>query len=313
MKEDTAFELSTGLFTLEQLKETDLDTYDSFYLGNPFCSSYRGNLSLTEKDLREASLILKDRGKHFYLTTHAAPRGRDLEEVKRICNRAMERGAKAVEFHNMGVLYLASREFPEIPLHGGSFANIYSLVTANLLEEYGVKRILPNVEVSLDEMEMIREGSELEVSLSLHGKMPLGIVPDCFFLEGAGKEESCPEACLTPAWLKTKLWEIKHVGKGLYSGLDLCLIEHLGDIVARGFRHFRIESGYEESSYRNEIGRIYREGIQFALEKNFKFQEKWGAILGNHSKKGFCNGYLFGKSGRVYCGQSGEEIPSPLW
>jgi putative protease len=307
------FELATDIFSLEQLKRTDLKVYDAFYLGNSFCPSYKGNFSHNVDDLKEAGRILRGEGKKVYVTTHAAPRGDELEEVRHTFESARDISADGVEFHNMGVLYLASKEFEGIPLHAGVFANVYSLATASLLEDYGVRRILPNVEVPLDEMGVINEASPLEISVTLHGKIPLGIVHDCFLLEDGRSDEGCPEACLSPFWLKAELWEIMHVGKGIFSGLDLCTIEHIGEIVRRGFSFFRIESGYEDDAYRNEVGRVYRECLLRSTGGDKSVEDWWGKFLHKNSLRGFCNGYLFGKSGRIYIDAKGEEIASPMW
>ncbi len=303
---ETQFELSTDLYNLEQLEETDLSPYDAFYLGNPYCLLHKGNFLLSREDTCRAADALRRAGKKIYLTTPTAPRGEELLRVEGIFGIAREIEADGVEHHNLGMVYKASRELPEIPSHAGVFANIYTQVAASLLAEYGVVRVRPNVEVSLDEMEIIQRESPVAVSITLHGKIPLGIVADCFLLEEGKESESCPEACLVPAWLKARDWTIMHVGRGIYSGLDQCLVEHLDRIVAKGFRCFRIEAGYENGTYRNGVGKVYREGIESALSGSFSARTGWRETLKVHTRLGFCNGYLFGRSGRVYIGGGGE-------
>jgi putative protease len=251
---------------------------------------------------------LRREGKKIYITTPTAPRGNELEKVEEIFQIARDIEVDGMEFHNLGILYKASRELGEIPAQAGVFANIYTQVAASMLKEYGVVRVRPNVEVSLEEMEIIEKESPVAVSLTLHGKIPLGIVADCFLLEEGKKGEDCPEACLNPAWLKARDWTIKHVGKGIYSGLDLCLVEHLDRIIAKGFRYFRVESGYETGAYRNEVGKVYREGLERALSGTFSTTDEWRGVLKKNARLGFCNGYLFGRSGRVYIDRSGKEI-----
>lgn len=309
----TKIELSTDLFDLEQVKETDLSPYDSFYLGNPYCLLHKGNLLVSPDDVSAAAEILRREGKKIYLTTPTAPRGEELEKVGMIFQIARETGVDGVEFHNLGLLYKASRELPEIPAEAGVFANIYTQVAASLLNEYGVVRVRPNVEVGLDEMETIERQSPVDVSVTLHGKIPLGIVADCYLLDEEIKRDDCPEACLTPAWLKARDWTIKHVGRGIYSGLDLCLLEHLDRVLGRGFRSFRIESGYETGAYRSEVGMVYRRGLERALAGDYSVDDDWRRILEKHSRLGFCNGYLFGRAGRTYVDRRGEEISHHVW
>ncbi len=294
-----AFELSTDIFSLSQLRETDLSVYDAFYLGNPFCDLYEGNLSTNRDFLLEASDILKREGKRIYLVTHAVPRNSDLENVEKVLSLAEEIEADGIEAHNMGVIYLAFEKGVSAGIHTGAFANVYTQVTARYLKEWGVVRVRPNVEVSFEEMCAIKEEAGVEVTVVLHGKIPLGVVSDCFFLEEK-KDASCPEACLDPAWLKRRDWVIMHVGRGVYSGLDFCLIEHLDRIVKKGFRVFRIEAGYESADYRNCVGRVYRESLEAVLSGGPQPGEEALRKLVEFSRIGHCNGYFFGTTGRKY-------------
>ncbi|RMG60205.1 MAG: U32 family peptidase [Deltaproteobacteria bacterium] len=293
------FELSTDLFSLEDLQQTDRSLYDAFYLGNPLCHLYRGNLMTEESDLFAAVEILRGEGKKIYLTTPAAPRMKEIPVVEKALDLAVRAKVDGVEVNNLGVLTLMKERGISIPAHTGPFANVYTDVSARYLSTWGVVRVRPNPEVSYKECVDIRENGGVDVTVVLHGKIPLGVVPDCFFTEEKG-EEVCPEACLEPAWLTRGEWVIRHVGKGVSSGLDFCLYEHLDRVVEGGFSFFRIEGGYETPEYRNRVGKIYRDSLEALLAGRWVPSESRLEELRSLARYGLCNGYFFGTTGRKY-------------
>ncbi|MBC7106347.1 MAG: U32 family peptidase, partial [Firmicutes bacterium] len=187
--------------------------------------------------------------------------------------------------------------FPGLELHAGCFANVYTHLGALELAHCGVTRITPNFELSLDEIDYLREATGLEVTLWLHGKTPLGITRDCFLLAHG----ECPAVCREGFWLRHRDWVLKCIGTVVLSGQDLCMAEHLGDLLARGYRTFCIGTLGEGPAYRREVGRIYREALE-RLAAGGTGVSGLPERLAAHSPHGFCNGYYFGRSGREYVG-----------
>jgi putative protease len=101
---------------------------------------------------------------------------------------------------------------------------------------------------------------------------------------------------------------LKTVGKGVLSGRDMCMLEHIPGLLSAGFTVFKVEGLYESALYRSEVGRVYREAIDLAVAGvPFEVRTEWAAVLRRHSREGFCNGYYFGKSGRLYVGTVLQE------
>jgi putative protease len=101
---------------------------------------------------------------------------------------------------------------------------------------------------------------------------------------------------------------LKNVGKGVLSGKDLCVIEHLPLLLSAGLSIFRVEGLYETAAYRSEVGAVYRESLALASSgKGYAVRPGWAKALRKHSRNGFCNGYYFGKSGQSYVGTVLQE------
>jgi putative protease len=297
------FELNTTISNLRDLTESDLSPYDALYLGNVTCRLYECNLLERLDDLREAIAIVKGRGQTAYVTTYAAPRNNDLPQLRKVVAAAVEAGADAIEVHNLGVLKIVHEAHPDLAVHIGGFANVYTDVGAAVLKRYGAVRITPNYELSLEEIDQIYREVGLPMELLVHGKMPLGISDDCFLLEYEQAWGAiCPTLCRQDLFLKQDDWAMKSIGKGVMSGKDVCLLEHLTRLMTEGHSCFRVEAASESPAYRLEIGRVYREALEAALAGRDGLEGQWWDTIRRHARIGLCNGFYFGASGMTYHG-----------
>jgi putative protease len=296
-----AFELATAVSNLRHLAASDLGPYDAVYLGNLHCRRYEGNLLERPNELARAIQEVRDAGRRAYLATYAAPRSDALPGIQRAVLAAAGAGVDAVEVHSLGVLRLVRDLAPGLPLHVGSFANVYTDLGARVLRELGVDRVAPHPELTLAEVDGIWRASGVPAEILLHGKMPLGISDTCILLDyEASWGVLCPDLCQQEVFLEKEGWGLKSVGTGVLSGRDVCLLEHLPRLVAAGHRHFRVETLSESPAYRRDVGRVYREALTRVLAGDTALDPAWWATLAGHSRLGFCNGFAFGRSGIDY-------------
>lgn len=314
-------ELIVSVASLREMEGTDLSPFDAVRLGNPYCRRVEGNYSTDTGLLPEAVRALHEAGKKAYVTTPAAPRGKDLPRVGSLIEAAASAGADALEVHNLGVLRMLRERGNPLPAHMGAFANVYTHLSAAVMREYGAVRVRPNAEVSLEEASILAAEGGVEVEVLLHGKIPLGVTEKCFLLDAPEEEDpNCPAACRDEHWLTAKrpagganrrdegTWVLRNVGKGIQSGRDMCMIEHLPRLFAVGFRVFTVEGLYESAAWRSEVGAVYRQALRAAASgEPFAVRKEWAEALRRHSRHGFCNGYWFGRSGRNYVGTVLQE------
>jgi putative protease len=307
------FELNTTIANLRDLRESDLRAYDAVYLGDIYCRIYEANFLEHLGDLREGLHILQDQGKRAYVTTYAGPRNDFLPKVRKMLEVSAAAGAQAVEIHNLGILKIAHDDFPQLPVHIGGFANVYTDAGAEALHGFGAVRFTPNYELSLDEINEITTACDAPMELLVHGKMPLGISDYCFLLEYEEKWGiKCPDLCQKELFLKQGDWAMKSVGKGILSGKDVCMLEHLPRLLAEGHRYFRIETVSESPEYRREVASVYRAALDRAVGGDLAVDESWWETLQRHARIGLCNGFYFGRSGMDYAGIRPDAIGSLL-
>ena len=309
----STYELNTTIANLRDLRESDLRDYDAVYLGDIYCRLYEANFLERLGDLKDGLRILRDQGKRPYVTTYAAPRNDFLPKVRKMLEASAAAGAEAVEVHNLGILKIAHEEFPELPVHVGGFANVYTAPGVEVLRGFGAVRFTPNYELSLEEIREVTTECGASMELLVHGKMPLGISDYCFLLEYEEKWGiKCPDLCQKDLFLKQGDWAMKSVGKGILSGKDVCMLEHLPRLLKEGHRHFRIETVSESAAYRREVAAVYRAALDRAVGGDGAVDEGWGETLLRHARIGLCNGFYFGKSGMDYTGTRPNAMGSFL-
>lgn len=301
---ERGFELVVSVASPGELAGTDLSPFDAVCLGSPYCRRVEGNYAEALDLLPGVVSALHAAGKKAYVTTPATPREADLPHVGRLVDAAAAAGADAMEFHNLGALRILREKGRPIPAHMGAYANVYTHLAAGVMREYGAVRVRPNAEVTLDEMGTIAGEAGVEVELLVHGKIPLGVTDRCFLLsEPEESDPKCPAACREEHWLTARQWVLKTVGKGVLSGKDMCMLEHLPRLLRDGLKVFRIEGLYESSGYRSEIGAVYREALTRAIAGGgYRVAEPWADAIRRRSKRGLCNGYYFGMAGKKYVG-----------
>ncbi len=304
------FELSTHIPTLELLELVDLSSYHAIYLGDPTCPMVPGNISSDAGLVEKALEMAKERGLRAYLSLYAEPRNRDLPWLEELLEKVAHLPLDGIEVHNLGLVRIINRLGLPFPIHLGVFANLYTHETARLLYSMGVKRIFPNPELSLEEIDYIRTHAPTQVTLQVHGKIALGISEDCFILENE-EGKGCEEVCFRPRWLVSGKWMLKNIGRATLSGKDLCLIEYLGSLYWRGFRVFYIQTLRESPCYIETLGGIYRRALEKIAQGVDDYLEASDLeAMSGLSPYGFCNGYLFRRSGHRYIGRlfGGERI-----
>jgi putative protease len=196
-------------------------------------------------------------------------------------------------------------------VHVGGFANIYTAAGAEVLRGFGAVRFTPNYELSLDEIHEITVTCGAPLELLLHGKMPLGVSDYCFLLDYEEKwGVKCPDLCQKELFLKQGDWAMKSLGKGILSGKDVCMLEHLPRLLAEGHRHFRIEAVSESPEYRREVAAVYHAALERAIAGDGDVDEASWETLRRHARIGLCNGFYFGRSGMDYAGIRPEALGS---
>ncbi|MCP4114352.1 MAG: hypothetical protein GY737_02910 [Desulfobacteraceae bacterium] len=292
--------IAVEIGTAEQLNQVDVAIFDRIYIGNPYCLDFKDNLLTSKGKLSDAIIKIKNLGVQPIVSLIAMPRNKHLGLFDKIVDISLEAGVQGFEVHSAGALYRLSKnkKLSDCEIVIGGFANVYTKRTAQLFSKLSATLIMPNYELPLETIDSISSEIEAPFELLIHGKIPLGLSESCLLLEKSKElNTSCPDSCTAGFWLDFNRWSLKNFGKLTCSGKDLCLLPQLKSLIEKGYADFRISGLTETAETINRTGSIYRNYVNKLRNGSVSEFGQELNQLEEISKKGFCNGYLFGKSG----------------
>ena len=300
-----AFELTTAVSSLDDLRASDLDPYDAVYLGNLYLRALRGEPARAARRARATRCAqVLDQGRRAYVTTYAAPRQRDVESLRRALEAARAAGALAAEVHSAGLARLVRDEFPELAappraLRERVHRRRRRACTGRSAPPASRR---PRSFPSTRSRALARAGVPVEVTV--HGKLPLGVsesVPPARLRGRAGRRVSGP---LPPGRLP------------LPRGLGPEVRRH-----RRPERAGRVSPRASPAPGRGRAPALPRRGPlgdaglparrgpgvsggarPGAGRRIAALDARLVGALRAHSRAGFCNGFAFGRSGLEYVG-----------
>lgn len=273
---------------------------DSIYLGIEGCNMRANVTNFTLETLKDAVKQCHDADKKIYVCTNTIMKNKDINYFKDILPVIHSYDVDALIISDLGALKLARDE--GIDVHMSIQANISNFESLNLLEKFGVKRVVLSRELSLSEIKEIREKTNLEIETFVHGAMCVAVSGRCFLSSLLyEKSANCGE-CLQPCRKKWKLISedsdefelIQNENEShILSPKDLCMIKHVPELIEAGIDAFKIEGRARAADYVATVTRTYREAINSYKSGNWKFDEKWVEKLKKVFNRGFDTGFYF--------------------
>lgn len=284
---------------------------DSVYLGISGYNLRAHTAQFQIEDLKKAVKRCHDSQVKLYVCTNTIMKDKDLESLKKIIPAIKSAGADAIIASDLGVLNLCRGN--DINVHMSVQANISNGESLKLLKELGVSRVILSRELSLDEIKKLKNKSPVEVEVFIHGAMCIAISGRCFLSSYLyDKEANCGE-CLQPCRKKWKLvcedakemplsWSSGKVADKTHimSPQDLCMVEHIPELIRSGVDAFKIEGRARPADYVATVTKVYRQAIDiyvagsWDVEKD-KLLNKWMIELRKVFNRGFDTGFYFRK------------------
>ena len=256
---------------MERLKMSVLYGADAVYLaGTSFgMRSFAGNFS--PEELPEAVRFAHDHGVKVHVTVNTMPRSDELAGLPAHLERLNACGVDALIIADLGVFRAAEKYAPNCERHVSTQVSIANYACANAWYDLGAKRVVLARELSLEEIRTIRQNTpkELEIETFAHGAMCVSYSGRCLLSNYMTGRDSNRGACAQPCRYQYALMEEKRPGeyfpvfedeKGTYimNSRDMCMIDHLGDLMDAGVNCLKIEGRAKSAYYAAIVTGAYR-------------------------------------------------------
>ena len=243
---------------------------DAVYLGGEKfgARAYAENFSKEEiiRSVREAHIL----GKKVYLTLNVLTKESELEETVNFAQDLYEEGLDGAIVQDLGVVATLSERCPGLALHASTQMSVTGPESVRFLKRFGVKRVVPARELSLEEIRAIKREEPIEVESFIHGAMCYAYSGRCLmssFLGGrSGNRGRCAGTCRLPYQIidsngqKIRLIKGKEMPYPL-SMRDMCVLEILPDLIDAGIDSFKIEGRMKSPHYAAGVSALYRKYI----------------------------------------------------
>jgi putative protease len=226
---------------------------DAVYFGlKHFTARAKVGFSLTE--LPEVMATLHRRGVKGYITFNTLVFNHELDEAARALAGIAEAGADALIIQDVGVVRMAKQIAPDLEIHGSTQMSVTSADGVRLAQSFGVSRVTLARELSLAEVRAIREVTDCELEIFVHGALCVAYSGQCFSSEAWGGRSAnrgqCAQACRLPYEMMVD-GQLRPLGDARYllSPGDLYALAHVPEIVDIGISTLKIEGRYKDAEY----------------------------------------------------------------
>ncbi|NLO21091.1 MAG: U32 family peptidase [Syntrophomonadaceae bacterium] len=296
---------------LEKLKTGCLFGADAVYLGGQEYSlrAYAGNFSL--KEISIGVELARQQRKKVYVAVNVLARNSDLKSLPEYLEFLAYLGVDGLIVSDPGVMKMAGRYAPMLPITISTQASVSNYESAQFYRDLGAKRIVLARELSLDEISEIKSRVDIEIEIFVHGAMCVSYSGRCLLSHYMVGRSGNRGECAHPCRYSYRLVEEKRAGEyfpihedeqGSYilNSRDLCLIEHLPQLMERGIDAFKIEGRMKSPLYVASTAATYRSAIDHYTATGQEFiqseLDSWIRELAGTASRPFTNGFIEGES-----------------
>ncbi len=304
-------ELLIPASSLEVLKTAVVFGADAVYIGGEAYGLRAKAKNFDEAEMREGIDFAHARGAKVYVTANILAHNRDLAGAGAYFETLRDLKPDALIISDPGMFTLAKEICPKIDIHISTQANNTNYLTYDFWWKMGAKRVVSARELSLSEIREIREHipAEMEIESFVHGAMCISYSGRCLLSSFLAGRDANRGECTHPCRWKYAVVEETRPGeympvyeneRGTYifNSKDLCMIEHIPELIDAGIDSFKIEGRMKTALYVACVTRTYRKAIDalYESEECYRSHMPWYlSEIGKCTYRKFTTGFYFGK------------------
>lgn len=304
-------ELLIPASSLEVLKTAVMFGADAVYIGGEAFGLRAKAKNFSKEEMAAGIAFAHEHEVKVYVTANILAHNDDLSGAAEYFKELKEIKPDALIISDPGMFALAKEICPEIEIHISTQANNTNYGTYRFWWQQGAKRVVSARELSLAEIKQIRENipEDMEIETFIHGAMCISYSGRCLLSNYFTGRDANQGACTHPCRWKYAVVEEKRPGeyfpvyeneRGTYifNSKDLCMIEHIPDIVDAGIDSLKIEGRMKTALYVATVARTYRKAIDDWFEDPAKYEanmEWYKEEIAKCTYRQFTTGFFYGK------------------
>lgn len=299
---------------LERLKVAVKYGADAVYIGGQQFGLRAKAKNFSNEQIVEGIKYAHKHDVKVYITANIIAHNDDIDQARAYFKELKEINPDAVIIADPGMLMLAKEVMPDMEYHLSTQANNTNYASFNFWYQQGVKRVVAARELSFEEISHIKANipADMDIEAFVHGAMCISYSGRCLLSNYMVGTDANKGACSHPCrWTynlveETRPGEYMPVvenerGTYIYNSKDLCMVDHLDDLLKSGIYSLKIEGRMKTPLYVAVVTRTYRKAIDDFLEDPNKYLENipyYNEEIRKCSHRHFTTGFYYDKPGR---------------
>ena len=284
---------------------------DAVYLGGESFGLRKASKNFSLEDIKWAADYLHESGKTLHVTLNIIPHDKDMMGVEDYIKKLYDIGVDALIVADPGMFMKVKEVAPDFPIHISTQGSVTNAETVKFWQKLGAERVVMARELSLKEVsDIIKEvGDSIEIETFAHGAMCMSYSGRCLLSNYMTGRDANMGDCAQPCRYKYHLVEEKRPGEYfpieehdegtfIMNSKDLCMIEHIDDLIEAGIASLKIEGRVKSEYYLATVIRSYRMAIDayYADRENYKYDPYLLEEIKKVSHRDFTTGFFYGKA-----------------
>ena len=305
-------ELLIPASSLEVLKVAVMYGADAVYIGGEAFGLRAKAKNFTIEEMAEGVKFAHEHGVKVYVTSNILAHNTDLEAAEKYFRELDEKvHPDALIISDPGLFSIAKEVVPNIDIHISTQANNTNYGTYNFWRKMGATRVVTARELSLREIKEIRNNipEDFEIETFIHGAMCISYSGRCLLSSFLAGRDANRGACTHPCRWKYYVMEESRPGqympvyeneRGTYifNSKDLCMIEHIPELIEAGIDSYKIEGRMKTALYVATVARTYRMAIDDYNKDPELYKERipfYKSEIAKCTYRQYTTGFFFGK------------------
>lgn len=310
----------------ESLRAAVIFGADAVYLGGSAFTMRASPSNFDEEQLPKAVEYAHSNGVKIYLTCNTLPRNNELKDLPEFLKFAQDCKVDAFIISDLGVFEMAKRYASKVEIHCSTQTGIVNYASCCALAKMGASRVVLARELSLKDIKEIKENipKSLEIETFVHGAMCVSFSGRCLLSNYLTGRDANRGNCAQPCRWNYTLMENTRPGeyfpvfeddKGTHimNARDMCMIEHIPEIIDSGITSLKIEGRAKSAYYVAVVTNAYRIAIDnyYKNGENYVFDKNLAEEVRKVSHRSYCTGFYYGpiEKGQIY----GDETYVRRW
>lgn len=304
-------ELLIPASSLEVLKVAVMFGADAVYIGGEAFGLRAKAKNFSLEEMKEGVEFAHAHDVKVYVTANILAHNGDLDGAREYFEELKQVGMDALIISDPGMFTIAREVLPDVDIHISTQANNTNYATFNFWYKMGARRVVTARELSLEEIKTIRNNipDDLEIETFIHGAMCISYSGRCLLSSFMAGRDANQGACTHPCRWKYSVVEESRPGEYMpvyenergtfiFNSKDLCMIEHIPELVEAGIDSFKIEGRMKTALYVATVARTYRLAIDDYLKDPEYYRSRIPFYKSEISKctyRQYTTGFFFGK------------------